>query len=162
VDTAAPQCWRVSISARGLNRATLARQLLLRREPLGVADGVRRVVALQAQEAASPYVALWNRLADFDPADLDAAFADGTVVKSHAVRITLHAVLAADYQPFREAMEPSLRSARLRDERFKASGLTEQDADALVAEVLAFTHQPRPAAELKAWLEETPGSLCYL
>jgi hypothetical protein len=56
------------IIARGLNRSTLGRQLLSRRESLGVADAVRRVVALQAQQAASPYLALWNRLTDFDPA----------------------------------------------------------------------------------------------
>lgn len=49
--------------------STLGRQLLLRRESLGVADAVRRVVALQAQQAASPYLALWNRLIDFDPAE---------------------------------------------------------------------------------------------
>lgn len=42
------------ITARELNRATLARQLLLRREPLDAAEGVRRVVALQAQQPASP------------------------------------------------------------------------------------------------------------
>ena len=48
------------LTARRLNRATLARQLLLRREPVEVAEAVRRVVALQAQEAASPYLALWN------------------------------------------------------------------------------------------------------
>jgi hypothetical protein len=147
----------VSISARGLNRATLARQLLLRREPLGVADGVRRAVALQAQQAASPYLALWNRLADFDPADLDVAFADGTVVKANALRITLHAVHVDDYQAFREATEPSLRGARLRAERFTVSGLTQQDADALVPERLAAAQQPRPAAELKAWLEARLG-----
>jgi len=45
------------LTARRLNRATLARQLLLRREPVEVAEGVGRVVALQAQEAASPYLA---------------------------------------------------------------------------------------------------------
>ncbi|MEV4186630.1 crosslink repair DNA glycosylase YcaQ family protein [Streptosporangium canum] len=63
------------ITAQRLNRATLARQLLLRRQPLGVVDAVRRVVALQAQQPASPYLALWNRLTAFDPADLDVAFA---------------------------------------------------------------------------------------
>jgi hypothetical protein len=62
----------MSLAARRLNRATLGRQLLLGREPPDVADAVRRVGALQAQEAASPYIALWNRLAGFDPADLDA------------------------------------------------------------------------------------------
>jgi hypothetical protein len=77
--------------------ATLARQLLLRREPVEVAEAVRRVVALQAQEAASPYLALWNRLAPFDPAALDAAFAGQKVIKATLMRITLHAVTAADY-----------------------------------------------------------------
>ena len=80
-----------------LNRATLARQLLLGREPLGVVEAVRRIVAVQAQEAASPYLALWNRVAGFDPADLDAAFADHSVVKATLMRITLHAVAADDH-----------------------------------------------------------------
>ena len=84
-------------TARQLNRATLARQLLLRREPLDVVEAVRRVVALQAQEPASPYVALWNRVEGFDPAELDAAFASQAIVKAQLMRITLHAVAAADY-----------------------------------------------------------------
>ncbi|HMH37604.1 MAG TPA: crosslink repair DNA glycosylase YcaQ family protein, partial [Streptosporangiaceae bacterium] len=86
------------LTARRLNRATLARQLLLRREPVKVTEAVRRVVALQAQEAASPYLALRNRLAPFDPAGLDAAFAGHEVIKATLMRITLHAVTAADYQ----------------------------------------------------------------
>ena len=77
------------MTARGLNRATLGRQLLLRRESLDIAEAVRRAVALQAQHPASPYLALWNRLIDFDPADLDAAFAGGTVVKANQVRMTI-------------------------------------------------------------------------
>jgi len=144
------------MTARGLNRSTLGRQLLLRRERLGVADAVRRVVALQAQQPASPYLALWNRLADFDPAGLDAAFADGAVVKANAVRMTLHAVVAEDYRAFREATEPSLRAAKLGD-RFAASGLTVGDADALVPGLLAFAGRPRTAAECEAWLEERLG-----
>lgn len=65
-----------TITPRALDRATLDRQLLPRREPLGAADAVRRIVALPTQQPASPYLALGNRLTDFDPADLDAAFAD--------------------------------------------------------------------------------------
>ncbi|MEV1178993.1 crosslink repair DNA glycosylase YcaQ family protein [Nonomuraea sp. NPDC049784] len=82
------------LTARELNRATLTRQLLLGRQALDVVEAVRRLVALQAQHAASPYLALWNRLAEFDPADLDAAFADRKVVKATLLRITLHAVHA--------------------------------------------------------------------
>ena len=151
----------MSITARGLNRATLGRQMLLRRESFGVADALRRVVALQAQQAASPYLALWNRLSGFDAADLDAAFADGTVVKSNMVRMTLHAVHADDYQAFREGTEPSLRASRLHDRRFTVSGLTVADADALVPEMLAFADQPRTAAETKAWLEERLGAAMH-
>ena len=112
------------LTARRLNRATLARQLLLGREPLEMAEAVRRVVALQAQEAASPYLALWNRLAPFDPADLDAAFAGHAVIKATLMRITLHAVAAADYPPFRGAMVESLRAARLHDRRYTQTGLS--------------------------------------
>ncbi|MFD3918658.1 winged helix DNA-binding domain-containing protein [Streptomyces sp. NPDC058595] len=145
------------ITAPELNRSTLARQLLLRREPLGVADAVRRVVALQAQQAASPYVALWSRTADFDPAALDAAFTGYEVVKATLMRITLHAVHADDHRTFREAVEPTLRGGRL-DSRFTATGLTLDDADVLVPALLEHADRPRTAAELEAWLGERLGA----
>lgn len=147
----------MKLTARGLNRATLYRQLLLRREPRSAADAVRRVVALQAQHPASPYLALWNRLAGFDPADLDAAFAARSVVKATLMRITLHAVHADDYRPFREALDPTLRTARL-DNRFLESGLTHADADALIPELLEFAGQARTAAEVEEWLEQRLGA----
>ncbi|HEV2892808.1 MAG TPA: crosslink repair DNA glycosylase YcaQ family protein, partial [Actinomycetota bacterium] len=139
----------MTLTARRLNRATLGRQLLLRREPLDVAEAVRRVVALQAQEAASPYVGLWNRLDGFDPADLDAAFAGYTVVRATLVRLTLHAVHAEDYPAFHNAMLPSLRASRLHDRRFKTSGLTIADADALLPHLLEFADRPRTKAEIE-------------
>ena len=135
------------LTPRRLNRATLARQLLLRREPLGAADGVRRVVALQAQEPASPYLALWNRLSDFDPADLDTAFVTAAVVKATLMRVTLHAVHADDHPSFATAMQPTLRGARLTDRRFTSHGLTAADADAAVPRLLQLTTSPRTAAE---------------
>jgi len=146
------------ITARRLNRSMLGRQVLLRRESLGVADAVRRVVALQAQQAASPYLALWNRLTDFDPADLDAAFAGHEVVKATLMRITLHAVHAGDYRAFREAMEPTLRATLLN--RFTAAtGLTLDDADEQVADLLEFADRSPTGAECRAWLEERLGLL---
>lgn len=145
------------ITAPELNRSTLARQLLLRREPLAVAEAVRRVVALQAQQAASPYVALWNRTAGFDPAALDAAFTGYEVVKATLMRITLHTVHADDHRTFREAVEPTLRGGRL-DSRFTATGLTLADADVLVPALLGHADRPRTAAELEAWLGERLGT----
>ncbi|MCX5532940.1 winged helix DNA-binding domain-containing protein [Streptomyces sp. NBC_00006] len=140
-----------SMSARGLNRSTLARQLLLDRAAVGAEEALRRVVALQAQQPASPYVALWNRVAGFDPADLDAVFGDFRAVKSTLMRITLHAVHVDDYRDFRAAVEPTVRGARLGDPRFRASGLVAEDADALLPELLRMAERPRTAGELTEW-----------
>ncbi|MFE7484037.1 winged helix DNA-binding domain-containing protein [Streptomyces sp. NPDC057552] len=145
------------ITERELNRSTLVRQLLLRREPLDAVEGVRRVVALQAQQPASPYIALWNRLAGFDPAGLDEAFTDHRVVKATLMRLTLHAVHAGDHPAFREAMHPVVRASRL-GSRFTASGLTAEDADALVPQLLEFADRPRTNAECEAWLGERLGA----
>lgn len=147
----------MSLTARGLNRATLARQGLLQRERLGVVEAIRRVTALQAQEPASPYLALWNRVDGFDPADLDRAFADQTVVKATLMRVTLHAVAADDYPALHEAMQITLRAARLYDGRFRRTGLTLDDVATLIPEVLAHLQSPRSNAETEAWLDERIG-----
>lgn len=142
------------LTDRELNRATLARQLLLERAELDVEEAVRRTVALQAQEPASPYLALWNRVADLDPAAVDAAFAAGRLVKATLLRITLHAVHADDHGAFHAAMQPTLRAARLNDRRYTETGLTSQDADDLVPELLAWCSTGRSNAEAEAWLKE--------
>jgi hypothetical protein len=147
----------MDLTARRLNRATLGRQLLLGREPLEVVEAVRRVVALQAQEAASPYIALWNRLAHFDPADLDAAFADHAVVKATLIRITLHAVHAEDYPAFHNAMLDSLRASRLHDRRFTSTGLSIAEVDALVPQLVEFAARPHTSAEVEGMLEARLG-----
>ncbi len=148
----------MSLTLRALNRATLARQRLLRREPGNAVDGVRRAVALQAQEAPSPYIALWNRLVAFDPAELDRAFATQAIVKTQLFRITLHAVAAEDYPAFHEAMQVTLRSARLYDRRFRGDGISIEATDALIPELREFTREPRTNAEVEAWLEARLGA----
>jgi hypothetical protein len=144
----------VRLTRRRLNRATLARQRLLRRERLPVVDAVRELVALQAQEPASPYVALWNRLDGFDPAELDAAFTDGEIVKATLMRITLHAVHAEDYTAFHEAMLANLRASRLNDRRFTSTGLTRDAVDAVAPHLIEFASRPRTVPELEAMLAE--------
>lgn len=142
-----------------LNRATLARQLLLERLPLRVPEAIRRVVALQAQSPASPYLALWNRIADLDLRDVDAAFAEATVVKATLMRVTLHAVHTDDHPTLHLAMQPTLRAARLHDTRFTDSGLAAAEADALVPAVLERLAEPRSNAAMEAWLDDrgVPG-----
>lgn len=147
------------VTARQLNRTTLQRQLLLQRKRLSVTDAVRAVCALQAQSPASPYLALWNRIANFDAADLDRAFAGHTIVKASLIRITLHAVTAEDYPAFHRTMVSSLRASRLYDHRFKATGLSIAEADAVLPEVVEFAGQPRTNAEMEAMLTERVGVL---
>jgi hypothetical protein len=145
------------LTHRQLNRATLARQLLLKRERLSAVEAVQRIVAVQAQEPASPYIALWDRVLDFDAGVLDTAFADRSVVKASLVRLTLHAVHADDYPPFHHAMASSLRASRLFDSRFTSSGLSAADVDGALPELLAFMGQPRSKAEIEAALEGMLG-----
>src|SRR5205823_2244791 len=107
----------------------------------------------------APNIAHWNSLTDFDPADLDRAFAKHAIVKATLMRITMHAVDRTDYPAFHEAMQPTLRAARLNDRRFTRTGLSSSDADALVPEVRRFAAQPRTNAEVEAWVDERLGVL---
>jgi hypothetical protein len=147
----------VTLTAGQLNRATLARQLLLERATLDVPTAVRRIVAIQAQEPASPYVALWNRIDRFDPADLDRAFETYDVVKATLMRVTLHAVHVDDHASFHNAMERILRASRLADGRFAVSGLTVADVDALVPDFRRFVATPRTVPDIEAMLEGRHG-----
>jgi hypothetical protein len=146
------------LTARQLNRSTLARQLLLHREPLDAVAGLGRVVALQAQEPASPYIALWNRLGGFDGTSLDRAFERHEIVKAQLLRITLHAVTAADYPAFHEAMQPTLRAARLYDRRFTSEKVSIETVEALVPDLLRYTAEPRRNADVEGWLEGRFGA----
>jgi hypothetical protein len=147
----------MALTIGAINRATLARQLLLGRAPVTPPEAVRQVGAVQAQEPASAYLALWNRVAGFDPADLDAAFADRAVVRASLMRITLHAVHAEDYPAFHAAMLPSLRASRLNDRRYTSTGLTADDADEVLPHVLADLTEPRTGPEVAALLADRLG-----
>ncbi|MER5965934.1 winged helix DNA-binding domain-containing protein [Streptomyces sp. NPDC002057] len=147
----------MTTTPRALNRSTLARQLLLDRATIDVGDAVRRVVALQAQQPGSPYVALWNRVTDFDPERLDEALAGFELVRSTLMRLTLHVVHAEDYRAFREGMEPTLRGSRLHDPRYKAAGFTAADADALLPRLLEYAGEARTGALMRECLEAARG-----
>jgi hypothetical protein len=80
------------LTQRALNRALLARQLLLERSSLSIEDTVERVGGLQTQYAPSGYVGLWTRLAGFGRDDLTAALEEGRVVQATLMRVTIHIV----------------------------------------------------------------------
>lgn len=117
-----------SISSAALNRATLARQMLLAREKTTVPKAISRLVALQAQLPRPPFVGLWSRLVGFKREDLIEALGDRSVVRGTSLRGTLHLMTAADYVGFRGAVQPALEAgiAVVRD---RLSGL---ELDALL------------------------------
>jgi hypothetical protein len=79
---------RPILTLRELNRATLARQLLLERARIGVVDAIERLAALQAQWAPSPYIALWSRLKDFRRETLWSAIERHDVIRARLMRGT--------------------------------------------------------------------------
>ena len=89
------------LSARALNRATLARQMLLARERRGVLETVEFLGGLQAQIPNASYTGLWTRLVDFDPEELSALMTDRSVVRISAMRGTIHLLSADDALSFR-------------------------------------------------------------
>ncbi len=97
---------------RALNRATLARQLLLDRHALPALDAVHRLAGLNAQTADEPYLGLWSRLVDFRPAELVDLLHDRQVVRSCLMRCTQHLVTAADFAVFRPLLAPLLARTR--------------------------------------------------
>ena len=94
-----------------LTHETMVRQGLSSRRRVGLTDAVRSVLALQAQEPAAPYLALWNRIDGFDATELDRAFADGAIVKASLFRFTLHAVSVDDVAWARAAMQSRAHDA---------------------------------------------------
>ncbi len=90
-----------TLTTRRLNRATLARQMLLAREKADVVTAVERLGGMQAQEPRHPFTGLWTRLEDFRREDLHRALHERAVVRATMMRATLHLVSAADYMRFR-------------------------------------------------------------
>ncbi len=86
-----------TLTLRELNRALLARQLLLRRHRLSVTQAMGRLAGVQAQWPPSPYLALWSRVENLREDDLVRAVLRRTVVKATLMRTTLHLVSSTDY-----------------------------------------------------------------
>jgi hypothetical protein len=99
---------------RELNRASLARQLLLERADLPAVDAVHRLAGLQAQESRGPYVALWSRIAGFERQELTAAVEERRVVVATLQRVTMHLVTAADHHWLQPTLGPALEATRRR------------------------------------------------
>ena len=132
-----------------LNRATLARQMLLDRKKIGVLAAIERLVGMQAQWPPAPYVGLWSRVAGFNREMLERAVLNGQVVKPTVMRGTLHLVTARDYPMFWSALRDM---PTWYDETHLAQALTALPGARLLAEKAPLTHK-----EGLAYLEQVHG-----
>jgi hypothetical protein len=94
------------LTRRALNRATLERQLLLRRSGMAIEDVVELLVGLQAQATLPPYYGLWSRIEAFDPSELGRLLEERSVVRLTLLRGTVHLVTASDAAFIRPLVQP--------------------------------------------------------
>jgi hypothetical protein len=131
------------VNLRELNRTLLLRQMLLERKRISPVQAVTKLVALQAQYAPSPYVALWSRVAGFRKEQLSV---NPAIVKASCFRTTLHVVARAEF--------PFVVSSYIESQRGRSEGLG-VDLEALRA---AIPDAPLRSAELTALAHEVLGT----
>ena len=89
-----------TLSRRELNRALLARQLLLERARLRLPEALQRIGGIQDQYAPNAYLRLWSCLDGFERDALDRALVRRSVVQGTLMRGTIHVVARSDYALF--------------------------------------------------------------
>src|SRR5438105_6745476 len=140
------------LTLRALNRAMLARQLLLDRADIGVVPAIERLAALQAQSSPSPYIALCSRLADFRREKLWSAIERHDVVRARLMRGTLHHVSARDFYAYAVATQDLQRGAWNRLQI--GNGV---DPKKVAALAIAFARKPRPKEEVLEHIQARIG-----
>ncbi len=153
-----------TLSRRGLNRATLARQHLLERAARPAIEAIEHLGGMQSQAPLAPYVGLWTRLSGFDARELSALTEQRRVVRLHLMRTTVHLVSARDCLDWRTLFHP------LHAADFGAHfgrGLDGVDLAALIALGRRLLEEsPRTRAELggllaEHWPHADPNTLAY-
>jgi len=138
------------LSTRELNRALLARQLLLERSSLQLARALEAVGGLQTQYAPTGYVGLWSRLRDFPREALTKALVNRDAIQGTLMRSTIHTVSRADYPVLLAGVRSARRDWWLRVVRHQGHGLAMDVVAGIVRERLS--RGPARAAELKELL----------
>jgi len=156
----------VRLTPRALNRTLLARQHLLERSTLAVAEMVEHLVGLQAQESWSPYLSLAARLEHFDPRAVSAGLESRALVRLLSLRSTVHLLVADDALMLRSWTQPvSTRERKISQNTKPALHLDPAAFGAAVSAVLA--QGPLPVKRLGEVLAEEfsavpPSSLAHL
>lgn len=141
------------LTLRDLNRATLARQLLLERHSIPPLDAIEHLAGLQAQSPMDPYLGLWARIEGFDPEALSTAIQERRVVRAQLMRATIHMVTAADHPYFAGVTADVLRRV------FRTTPFARETAEVDFADLLErgrrlLEDRPLSRAELGRALRE--------
>lgn len=155
-----------ALGLRVLNRALLARQFLLERVKLPARNVIEHLVGMQAQIPANPYVALWSRLFDFDPAELSKLIEERRAVRGSLMRNTLHLVIVRDWFALRPMMQPVL-DRTLSTSPFGPTAESIDREELLSTARRLMEDRPRTRAELgpllqERWPHQDPQFLAYV
>lgn len=155
-----------ALDRRALNRATLHRQLLLERSTTDPLSAVEHLAGLQAQAPFSPYYQLWSRLADFDSEALAGHLLERRVVRTVAMRGTVHLMTADDGLALPPLVQPVI-DRDLYGNKDRANSLRGLDTDAFTQaarELLgdqALTNSEIGAQLTERFPDIEPSSLAY-
>lgn len=135
------------LTLRQINRATLARQMLLARERVTPLKAIERLVAMQAQWPRPPFLGLWSRVQGFERAQLAGLLDRRLAVRATSLRGTLHLVTATDFVALRPTLQPMLEAGMKSILRQKGAVV---DFEALIAQARTILAQePRTFEELR-------------
>lgn len=154
----------MTLSHRALNRATLARQLLLSRSPMSALDAIEHLVGLQAQAPFAPYYGLWSRLDGFTGEELSGLLTSRKAARIVLMRGTIHLVTAKDCQGLRTLVQPVL-DRMLKTNATHGRPLAAVDVAAVVdtarrlLDAEALTPGEIGARLAERWPDTPPGSL---
>lgn len=145
------------LDTRRLNRALLARQLLLERASVSLEEAVEQAGSLQVQYAPSAYVGLWTRVAGVRREAVTAALESGSLVQGTLLRVTIHLVSRREYWRYALGVRAARRAwlLRVRNEGPEAAARHAAAADALRA---ALAGGPRSVRELGGLAEGFLGN----
>jgi hypothetical protein len=115
------------LSTLRLNRALLARQLLLRRRRISAFDAVEHLIGMQSQAPRAAYVGLWTRVAGFRPEALERLMLDRSVVRLALMRSTIHLVSARDCLALRELVQPAIARPSRHSAARRAAGVADDE-----------------------------------
>jgi hypothetical protein len=134
-----------TLSRRALNRALLARQLLLERSPLSIVGAIEQVGGLQMQYPPSGYVGLWTRLASFRRDQLTSALEDRSVIQATLMRTTIHMVSRPEFWRYASGVRDARRRSAARIRALPAEDVLRARSERLAG---ALADGPRSVKEL--------------